>query len=609
MMMKHTVQKWVSLLLALCMALTLTACGEEEVTEEEGMNIDPNQSSVAVRAADKVFSLGYDADQSLNPLRTKSQANYIVDCLVYEFAVDLDADYNPIPNIITTWDSDNGTSWMFKIDSSVTFHDGTPVTATDVAYSIDQARHSDIYGARLNKIWGISAFDSSDQVMITLADTNFMFPRLLNIPIIKKGSSTTMPEGTGQYLFDSDMTKLVKYEDHRHADATPLDVIYLQNNGSPDEKIAAYASSVVDLAVNDPTSLSRLGYGSQNEVRHFPTTNMQYIGFNMEQEFTCYQYVRKAIAYAVDREYIANTIYNGSANVATLPIPPTNSLYNSGLAAQYDYNLGTALRLFESNGVQDYDGDGFSEYQLPGGIAEIELDFVVAADNSDKVKAAKRIVEDLNSIGVPVKLRQLSWTDYVNAIIYKEYDMFYGELKLSADFSLMDMLSPKGIKNFYNLQDDNVYNAIKNYLGSITETERKMNCDAMCQYLLENAYLVPICFEEQQVLTHRDVVSGMEPTQYNLFFNFKNWTIDPEAALVDLDNDGEYDLAEPVVTDDEEPEATKRPIPTPSTKPIEGDLYDPDATPTPKPAGGRNNQPTPTPDGESGGSMNQSQEG
>ena len=311
---------------------------------------------------------------------------------------------------------------------------------------------------------------------------------------------------------------------------------------------------------------------------------MQYIGFNMAEEFTCYPEIRKAISYAVDREYIAETIYNGSANVATLPIPPTNPLYNKDLAAQFNYNLGTAARLFASKGVQDYDADGICEYQLPGGIAEITLDFIVAADNTDKVKAAKRITEDLNSIGIPVKLRQLSWTDYVNAIVYEQYDMFYGEIKLTADFSLIDMLSTNGVKNFYNMTDSQVYDLVTQYLGSRTETERKQNCDIMCQYVAENGYIIPVCFEEQQVLTHRDVVSGLQPTQYNLFYNFKEWEINPEAALVDIDNDGEYDMAEIEPEASKEPEATKRPIPTPSTKPIEGHVYNPNLTPTPTPA-------------------------
>ena len=72
--------------------LSTAACGKEETDDDSKMTIDPNQSTVSVRAADDVFSLGYDPDESMNPLRTKSQSNYIVDCLVYEFAVDLASD-------------------------------------------------------------------------------------------------------------------------------------------------------------------------------------------------------------------------------------------------------------------------------------------------------------------------------------------------------------------------------------------------------------------------------------------------------------------------------------------------------------------------------------
>ena len=84
----------ISLLLAMVLLLSTAACGKEETDDDSKMTIDPNQSTVSVRAADDVFSLGYDPDESMNPLRTKSQSNYIVDCLVYEFAVDLDSDYN-----------------------------------------------------------------------------------------------------------------------------------------------------------------------------------------------------------------------------------------------------------------------------------------------------------------------------------------------------------------------------------------------------------------------------------------------------------------------------------------------------------------------------------
>ena len=117
---------------------------------------------------------------------------------------------------------------------------------------------------------------------------------------------------------------------------------------------------------------------------------------------------------------------------------------------------------------------------------------------------------------------------YKAAIVAGNYDLFYGEIKLTADFNLTDMLTTKGGKNFYGIDNADYYEYISAYLTAPTDEERAQTCDYMCQFLAEQAAIIPICFEKQQVLTHRDVVSGIEATQYNVFYNLKNWTINTD---------------------------------------------------------------------------------
>lgn len=522
------------LALMLCAALMLSAAGckkdkSDSDSNDSLLNIDPNSSDVTVKAQDDLFTLGYDANETMHPLRTTSSANALVDCLVYEFAVEVDQDFQPVPNLILDWKSDNGISWFFTVDTTVTFHDGTTLTAGDVSYSINQARNSSTYGPRLNKVWGVSALND-ETVMITLSDTNYMFPRLLNIPVVKNDGADGLPTGSGPYIFSEDLSQLTLYQNYRNAEEMPIDVIYLHENGDREQIISDYSTSLIDLVVNDPTGLSRLGYGSNNEVRYFPTTNMQFIGMNTLAEFTCYQTYRYAMNFAIDRDYIADNILNGSAVTATIPILPENSLYNADLAARYNFDLNNARRLFSDAGVRDYDEDGMLEYQLPGGNAEIDLDFIVCSDNTDKVKAAQRIAADLESIGIGVTVRQLTWVEYVYCITNGEYDMFYGEVKLPADFNLTDLITTNGVKNFFGINDPNYYEYVHSFLSAQTDEERHAACDYMCQYIADGAVIVPICFEKQQVLTHRDVVSGIEATQYNVFYNLKNWTINTSIA-------------------------------------------------------------------------------
>ena len=146
-------KRLLALLLTAALLLSATGCKKTGDTDDEdnAPTIDPNASDVAVKAQDNLFALGYDANQTMHPLRTTSSANALVDCLVYEFAVEVDQDFQPVPNLILDWKSDNGVSWFFTVDTTVTFHDGTTLTAGDVSYSINQARNSGTYGPRLNK--------------------------------------------------------------------------------------------------------------------------------------------------------------------------------------------------------------------------------------------------------------------------------------------------------------------------------------------------------------------------------------------------------------------------------------------------------------------------
>ena len=47
----------------------------------------------------------------------------------------------------------------------------------------------------------------------------------------------------------------------------------------------------------------------------------------------------------------------------------------------------------------------------------------------------------------------------------------------------------------------------------------------MLQYIAMNAPIVPVCFERHQVITHRNVITGMEVTSSNIFYNISEWKI------------------------------------------------------------------------------------
>jgi ABC-type transport system substrate-binding protein len=167
-----------------------------------------------------------------------------------------------------------------------------------------------------------------------------MFPSLLNLPVIKNGSADEIaPVGTGPYRYNEDPTALELWKDHPKAGEMPIETIYLKSYSGPESTISAFEDSLINLVENDPTGVGDLGYGSANEIRYCPTTNMHYLGFNQKSPFFCYPQFRDIITYTVNRDYIVTTCMGGCASACTLPISPIHTLYNTAYAQYFNYSM------------------------------------------------------------------------------------------------------------------------------------------------------------------------------------------------------------------------------------------------------------------------------
>ena len=514
-----------ALSLALALLMTCFGCGREEKTEETKTE---ENTVVAEVVSDGKFTLNYTPNTSMNPYTTTSELNRVVDQLAYETLTVVDGTFLVQPGLFTEWSTEDGMHWVFKVDTTRKFHDGHTLSAADAAYSIQCAMEADTYSMRLRHVASAEPGEEEGTVTVTMDAANTQLPALLNIPVIANNSlGMNLAPGTGPYMFAGDGKSLTVFEDHPDAKHMPIETIELESFPNMEDIVNAFSSGTLDLVCNDPTGTIDLGFGTVSEARQYSTTNLQYIGFNTNSAFFLSSERRAAITRLIDRSY-AVAMLNDSAVASPLPFHPVSPYYDEQLAASLAYDPEVGKRALEKAHIVDYDGDDQREYltgEDESSAQEIVgLTFLVCGDSTQKTAIVNKIAGDLTQLGIPVTVKSPGWEEYLAQLQSGNFDMYYGEVRLSADFDLAPLLAPGGALSYGGITTSTYSDANTAYLSAM-EGDRAAAAKTLLQAVAENAPIIPVCFEKHEVCAHRGIVGGFSPTQYNVFSNLTEWVI------------------------------------------------------------------------------------
>ena len=147
---------------------------------------------------------------------------------------------------------------------------------------------------------------------------------------------------------------------------------------------------------------------------------------------------------------------------------------------------------------------------------------LVNSENSFKVSAAEHIANSLSAFDLNVEVQVLPWEDYTAALAAGQFDLYYGEVKLTADWDLSPLLGTGGTLNYggwSSTQTDLL-------LSSLASSEdRAAAMELLCAHLRQQAPILPICFKSTSVLVQSGVVEGLTPTAANPFYRFSDCTV------------------------------------------------------------------------------------
>ena len=514
-----------SIILILSVMLSCAGCGKKDNADPYGLIPESTGGKDVERSAgtDKLFSLNCNVNYSFNPLIATNHSNQLVCNLVYENLVEVDNNFEAIPCVFEDWiPNEDATYWTFTIAQGHSFHDGTPLTGKDIKYTLDRAINCDRFRGRFSSYQG-SDYDS-EHFYVTLGIGDTQFVKLMNIPVIKFGSmDEKYPQGSGPYTYNEEYTELHAYEGYEGYKELPVETVYLKQYADAESIISAFEDGIIDIVTNDPSSYTNLGYADTNETHTFATTNYHYVMFNEEGTLGRYNGFRQAMNYAFDRAYFANDLSAGNAVASAVPMYPTCADYPTEYASTLDYDMELCKVVLENAGIQDYDEDGKLEY-MSGSPQDIEIRFIVCSDSSAKVGVVRRFAEDMESIGLTVKVMELTWDAYLLALEEGEFDMYYGEVKLRNNFDITELIDVDSELNYSRGTDSYIETLATSYLGA-PDGARRTLFEELCRYLAESGSLISIGFEKQQIINHRGVIKGLDANAGNPLYNFQNWEI------------------------------------------------------------------------------------
>ncbi|RST07813.1 ABC transporter substrate-binding protein [Streptomyces sp. WAC07149] len=208
----------------------------------------------------RIGALGRAGAVTRDPHGTQSnESDYLVLALVYDTLTVPGAKPNTVPRLAASWEhSEDLKTWKFKIAKGAAFHDGSPVTADDVVWSLRRLRNTPSGAARLPgiKAEGITA-EGADTVVLVSDYANAELPLLTRLTtfVLKKDTADNALEkapGTGPFKLDwyrGGNARLVR-NDKWYGGTVHLDAIEVTMFETPQAMANALLAGQIDVASN-----------------------------------------------------------------------------------------------------------------------------------------------------------------------------------------------------------------------------------------------------------------------------------------------------------------------------------------------------------------------
>lgn len=390
---------------------------------------------------------------------------------IFEGLVKAGPDGSLIPAVASDYElSKDATTYTFTLREGVTFHDGKPVTAEDVVYSLERCAGSENDGKPLVSAFSaVQSIEAPDEghVVVTLKEPGLEFINSMTAAIIPKGSGPSITDtmiGTGPFKFVSyaaqDNLVMEKYDGYWNQEkAASLDKVTFKIVPDVNAMVIGLKGGTLDMVIHLPNTL-------ESQVRdgftvHEDTMKLvQALYLNNAVKPFDNELVRQAMYYAIDVDEIIQFVCDGAGvPTGTSMYPAKERYFVPELAEKYPHDVEKARELLAQAGYPD----GF------------EMSITVPSNYAQHMETAEVIIEQLKQVGITASLVPVEWESWVSDV-YRGRDFQATVSGIAADdMTAREMLvryMSDNQKNFINFADEEFDGAVARAMAAADEEEQ-----------------------------------------------------------------------------------------------------------------------------------------
>ena len=383
--------------LSILVLLVLFACSQKE-----------NQKERVEKEEKKILTMAQKAEiKTLDPQKATDSVSRSIIKLINQTLVYIDNEGNIVPELAQEITKVSPKETLIKIKNDIKFSNGETLTIDDVLFSLERAKASPKMSQDLYMIESFEKVDDRTLKINTLYDAGNLLHKLASggVAIVNKKAFEEDENnivGTGMFKLKEWVAgeKLVLERNEFFKDSkSNIDTLVVKFVPEANSRMIMLETGEIDLARDLlPLDFKKLSEDTKFTTVEVETPSNMFLGFDLRNELLADKRVRQAIAYAINNEDLVKTVFNGSASVATSPVPKITTGHNEN-SNNYPQNIEKAKQLLAEAGYPN----GFN------------IELFVSEDNQ-RIDMAVIIQDNLKKIGINAEIKTFQWAAYVSTI-------------------------------------------------------------------------------------------------------------------------------------------------------------------------------------------------